>query len=83
MKEENKMNGIVKKLDNLGRLTVPCELRKALRWNPGTPCEMIKDGDTLIIRLSEDCVCERCKTSINKMFNYCPMCGKHQTDHVE
>lgn len=42
--------GIVRKLDELGRLTLPMEIRKVNVWEPGTPLEMLSTEDGLFIR---------------------------------
>lgn len=41
--------GIVRKIDELGRIVVPKEVRKANGWKPGTPIEMFAtvDGVTM------------------------------------
>ncbi|WP_371069113.1 AbrB/MazE/SpoVT family DNA-binding domain-containing protein [Sediminibacillus sp. JSM 1682029] len=42
--------GIVRKLDDLGRVVVPKEVRKVNGWKPGTPLEMLASKDGLFIR---------------------------------
>ena len=42
--------GIVRKLDQLGRLVIPKETRKAFNLNDGDPIEMFTDGDKIIIK---------------------------------
>lgn len=32
--------GIIRKLDDLGRVVIPMELRKTLQWNEGTPIQI-------------------------------------------
>jgi len=49
--------GIVRKLDNLNRLTIPKELCRSLNMEPGTPLEILADEKGLRIQKhSEGCV---------------------------
>jgi AbrB family looped-hinge helix DNA binding protein len=41
--------GIIRKFDNLGRIVVPKEVRKAQGWDAGTAMEMFMDGDKLVL----------------------------------
>lgn len=41
--------GVVRKVDQLGRITIPSEVRKVQGWNEGTPVEMFVDGDKLVV----------------------------------
>ncbi|SDM15535.1 AbrB/MazE/SpoVT family DNA-binding domain-containing protein [Sediminibacillus halophilus] len=42
--------GIVRKLDELGRVVVPKEVRKVNGWEPGTSLEMLASEEGLFIR---------------------------------
>ena len=42
--------GIIRKIDDLGRLVIPKEIRKAKGWGEQQPMEMFMDGDNLVIR---------------------------------
>lgn len=44
-----KSTGIVRKVDQLGRIVLPKELRKRLGMPEGTPLEMGVDGDEIIL----------------------------------
>lgn len=50
--------GIVRKIDECGRLVIPMEARKTNNWPEGTPMEMLVMEDGIFIRkystLSED-----------------------------
>ena len=41
--------GIIRSIDDLGRIVIPMEVRKTLGWGSGTPMEMQVDNDTLIV----------------------------------
>ena len=43
-----KSTGMVRKIDPLGRITIPKELRKVLDLNIGDPMEIFVDGDQII-----------------------------------
>lgn len=43
-------SGIVRNLDNLGRVVIPKEMRKLLAINVGDPVEIIKDKNTVILK---------------------------------
>lgn len=45
-----KLLGIVRKIDELGRVVIPMELRKTLNINEKDPVEIFADGDKIIIR---------------------------------
>lgn len=42
--------GIVRKIDELGRVVIPKEIRRTKQWDTGTPIEMFTDGDDLVLR---------------------------------
>lgn len=42
--------GIIRKLDELGRVTLPKETRKVLNINEGDPVEFFTDGDNIILK---------------------------------
>ena len=48
-----KATGIVRKLDELGRVVIPCELRRTLHINDRDPLEVFVDGDKVILRKYE------------------------------
>lgn len=48
--------GIIRNLDQLGRIVIPIETRRALGIEPGTPVEIRQEGDKIIlIRSGERC----------------------------
>mgnify|MGYP002681302357 FL=1 len=48
-----KATGIVRKLDNLGRVTLPIELRRSLNLDLKDPVEIFVDGDSIILKKYE------------------------------
>lgn len=42
--------GIIRKIDDLGRIVIPKEVRRVQGWGEGQPMEMFMDGTSLVIR---------------------------------
>ncbi len=64
-----KSTGIVRKVDELGRIVLPKELRRTLGISEGDPIEIFTEGETIILR---------------KYRVGCAVCGSmHQVKHVE
>jgi len=55
-----KATGITRRIDDLGRIVIPKELRKTLGIEPGTPIEIYTEEDTIILK---------------KFENRCVLCG--------
>ena len=45
-----KATGIVRRIDDLGRVVIPKEIRQALRIREGDPLEIFTDGEVILIR---------------------------------
>ena len=43
-------NGIVRRIDELGRVVIPKELRKTLDIREGSPVEIFSNGESIVIR---------------------------------
>lgn len=50
-----KSTGIVRKLDELGRITLPIELRRNLNVNDRDPLEIFVEDDKIILKKYEPC----------------------------
>ena len=48
-----KATGIVRNLDNLGRVTLPIELRRSLNLELRDPGEIFVDGDNIVLKKYE------------------------------
>lgn len=48
-----KTTGIVRKIDNLGRMVFPKEMRKTMGIKPKDPVEIYVDGDKIIFKKYE------------------------------
>ncbi len=72
-----KSTGIVRKLDELGRVTLPIELRKNLNIKEKDGLEIFVEADTIILRKYEpSCIfCGNARNvTVYKDKNICPDC---------
>jgi len=52
-----KATGIVRKVDNLGRIVIPMELRRKMDINSGDPVEIYADdGIIILMKYKEACI---------------------------
>ena len=74
-----KATGIVRKVDDLGRIVLPIELRRSLGIDVKDPIEIYVDEDTIILRKHDPaCVfCGGTKDIVNfRGKNICAECAK-------
>ena len=74
-----KSTGIVRKVDELGRIVLPIELRRTLGIEEKDRIEIFVDGESIILRKYQPaCIfCDNAKDIINyKGKNICPDCIK-------
>jgi AbrB family looped-hinge helix DNA binding protein len=45
-----KATGMVRKIDDLGRMVMPKEIRDARGWQSGTPLEIFVDGENVVLK---------------------------------
>jgi AbrB family transcriptional regulator, transcriptional pleiotropic regulator of transition state genes len=73
------MAGIVRRIDELGRLVLPIEYRKQLQLPERAPVEMSLQGDTIMVRHYGE-RCHFCESDKNvfpfKTYMICRDCGK-------
>lgn len=72
-----KSTGIVRKVDDLGRIVLPIELRRTLGIEEKDRIEIFVDGESIILRKYQPaCIfCDNAKDIINyKGKNICPDC---------
>lgn len=74
-----KATGIIRKVDELGRIVIPKELRKSMSISEGDPLEIFTDNDTIILKKYEP-FCTFCGSS-DMLFtfggkNVCASCAK-------
>ena len=74
-----KATGIVRKVDELGRIVLPIELRRTLGIAERDPLEIYVDGDTIVVqKYQAACVfCDNAHDVVPyKGKNVCPACLK-------
>lgn len=78
-----KATGIVRKVDELGRIVIPIELRRTLKIEQGDSLEIYTEGETVILKKYEPgCIfCGNAKdVTLFKGKNVCPECMPKATD---
>jgi transcriptional pleiotropic regulator of transition state genes len=71
-----KATGIVRKVDDLGRVVLPIELRRTLGIDEKDPLEIFIDGEYVILKKYEP-ACTFCKGTTNvKKFRGKMVCGE-------
>ena len=80
-----KSTGIVRKVDELGRIVLPIELRRTLGIEEKDRIEIFVDGESIILRTYQPaCLfCDNAKDIINyKGKNICPDCIRAMTEKL-
>ena len=80
-----KSTGIVRKVDELGRIVLPIELRRTLGIEEKDRIEIFVDGESIILRKYQSaCIfCDNAKGIINyKGKNICPDCIRAMTEKL-
>ena len=80
-----KSTGIVRKVDELGRIVLPIELRRTLDIEERDALEIFVDGDNIILhKYHPACIfCGGTKGIVSyKGKNVCPECVKHLSEKV-
>lgn len=78
-----KSTGIVRRVDELGRIVLPIELRRTLEISEKDALEIYVDGDAVVLKKYEpSCIfCGNAKDVVNfKGRNICPACIKELTN---
>lgn len=62
-----KSTGIVRKVDELGRVVIPIELRRTMNIDVKDALEIFTEGDTIILKKYEPCcvLCGEGKNTVN------------------
>lgn len=81
-----KSTGIVRKVDELGRVVIPIELRRTLQIAERDSLEIYTDGDKIIFRKYQP-ACVFCGNAANMMHfkgkNVCHDCIKSMSNHAD
>lgn len=67
-----KSTGIVRRMDKLGRIVLPIELRKSLKIDLNTPLEMFVDGECILLKKYRPVgSCDFCGEVTDDVLPYC------------
>ena len=71
-----KSTGVVRRIDELGRIVLPAEVRRVYNINPGSEIEISTLNDTIVLKKHESS-CIFCTSKENlKMFKEKAVCAK-------
>lgn len=78
MSKKKNTTGIIRRIDNLGRVVVPKEIRKVLEISEGDPVEISLEGDLIYIQ-KPSFVCKFCNkkltdNELESKFKICSSC---------
>nr|DAJ09143.1 MAG TPA: stage V sporulation protein T [Caudoviricetes sp.] len=73
-----KITGISRKVDELGRVVIPKELRKNLGIEEGDLIEISLKGHDVILRKASQKCCTACGQVVDLKDKFCRNCGKEQ-----
>lgn len=68
-----KETGIVRRIDDLGRIVIPKEIRRTMRISEGDPLELFLAGNNIVLHkyeVSEEDLALECRKYIAKMSTY-------------
>lgn len=68
--------GMVRKLDNLGRVVIPKEFRTEMELNCNEEVEIVLVDQAVLITKTGKKKCEGCNKVLDKTYRFCPFCGK-------
>lgn len=74
---------MVRKLDELGRIVIPVEIRKAYHLEEGDSLEIIEKDGEIIIKKCLDTYCPKCLKKLAHTDNFCSRCGLNFKEYVE
>lgn len=73
-----KSTGIIRKVDELGRVVIPIELRKTMSIEEGSPLEIFVKGNEIILKKANKVFCTNCGQILDCEDKFCKNCGKEQ-----
>lgn len=66
---------MIRKLDELGRIVIPKELRKVYDLKEGENLEIIERNGEIVLHKPLNTVCPKCLKKCSNTDNYCSKCG--------
>lgn len=71
-----KSTGIIRKVDDLGRVVIPMELRNKLNIKEKDSIEIYTEGPAIILKKYKTQICQYCEARIEEEDKFCRNCGK-------
>lgn len=71
-----KSTGIVRRVDQLGRIVIPIELRDKFGIKEKDPVEIFVDGSFIVLKKYETKLCHNCGLRVDEEDKFCKHCGK-------
>lgn len=66
---------MIRKLDELGRIVIPIEMRNFYDMKEGDKIEIIEQNNAIMLRKYKDTYCPKCLTRCEHTDNFCSQCG--------
>lgn len=66
---------MIRKLDELGRIVIPIEIRKKYNLKEGDKIEIEEKTNELVLKKYKDSFCPKCLTRCEHTDKYCRECG--------
>lgn len=66
---------MTRKLDELGRIVIPKEIRNQYNLNEGDELEITEKNGVIILRKHKDVNCPLCSAKCEHTDNFCSKCG--------
>ena len=74
-----KTTGITRKIDGLGRLVIPAELRNLRGWDHGTPVEIFVEGDDIILKSFDSSLEDEATRKLKALLGECECIADEET----
>lgn len=71
-----KSTGIIRRVDDLGRIVIPIEMRKILKIDIGSALEISVRGTSIILNKYQEVSCNNCGYRVDEEDKFCKYCGK-------
>ena len=62
-----KSTGIVRRVDELGRVVIPIELRNKFGIAEKDPIEIYVDGSSIVLKNKDKLICDKCLAKISEI----------------
>lgn len=80
-----KATGMVRRIDNMGRVVIPKEIRRTMKIAEGTPLELFTNGEYLVLgkyRATEDLM-DQLKSFESAVVEECADLGAEKIENIE